>query len=702
MDDPSTSTKTLESQTAAGIKCCSLNKDEERKELERATISNSADIKPSKGADNITMDAPSADTNTLVSQTDATPHELATTKENGLQATEVVKPAAAKAKKLKRKAPPPPRPPLPDQHSSAPPSSNKKCDPDEVKSMSMQGLENNKEQPSHDVVASTPPSRKGKNKVNEAKSYPGEINPLADCSHKHSSAPVPLSSNKKCDSDEVKSLSIQGLENNKEQPSDGVVTPTLPSREGKNKGNEATSYPGGINPLADCSYKHSRAPVPPSSNKKCDSDEVKSLSMQGLENNKEQPSDGVVAPTPPSRKGKNKGNEAKSYPGEINPLADCSHKHSSAPVPPSSNKKCDSDEVNSFSIQGLENNKEQSPHSVDAEEIKPFAACANEDELSAETQRKGTKVRGDQQNIPVPVPSSAEKVKKVRRKAPPPPPLMPPKQSDQHTSTSVPSSTERKSDSNEVTSLSQPSNSVDSPSPPSRKRKKKKKTAKYPRELNPFGDNSSEDELSTESRGKDAEDPRNIPSSVPSLKSVDTPSPCSPKGTRKKKTTKYPRELNPFGDNSSEDELSTESRGKDAEDPRNIPSAVPSTKSVDTPSPSSPKGKTKKKTTKYPRELNPFGASSSEDELSIETSGKEATIAENSLKIPATKALSSEKTTALNWETVYRFVPECVEPEKQKISGFKGETETFETFVIIPPSCVAYKLKGKHRATKTT
>ena len=71
MDDPSTNTKTLESQTAAGILCCSLNKDEERKELEGATNSNSADIKPRKGADNITMDDPSTSTKTLKSQTAA-------------------------------------------------------------------------------------------------------------------------------------------------------------------------------------------------------------------------------------------------------------------------------------------------------------------------------------------------------------------------------------------------------------------------------------------------------------------------------------------------------------------------------------------------------------------------------------------------------------------------------------------------------
>lgn len=149
---------------------------------------------------------------------------------------------------------------------------------------------------------------------------------------------------------------------------------------------------------------------------------------------------------------------------------------------------------------------------------------------------------------------------------------------------------------------------------------KKEKEVKYPKELNPFEDSSSADEPSKQAPGQDttvAEDSRKIPVAVP----------CSEEKVKKKKrrnapppprpprpSTEYPKELNPFGDSSNEDEL--------CEDPRTIPAEpVPCSEETEgqsneatslsiqgpesnnekpsnnahTPSPSSRRGKKKKK-----------------------------------------------------------------------------------------------------------
>ena len=161
---------------------------------------------------------------------------------------------------------------------------------------------------------------------------------------------------------------------------------------------------------------------------------------------------------------------------------------------------------------------------------------------------------------------------------------------------------------------------------------KKEKEVKYPKELNPFEDSSSADEPSKQTPGQDtavAEDSRKIPVAVPcseeKVKKERRKAPPPPRP--RKPSTEYPKELNPFGDSSNEDELS--------EDPREIPAApVPCSEETEgqsneatglsiqgpesntekpsncthTPSPSSRRGKKNKKNN-YLNKLNPSSLS---------------------------------------------------------------------------------------------
>ena len=219
--------------------------------------------------------------------------------------------------------------------------------------------------------------------------------------------------------------------------------------------------------------------------------------------------------------------------------------------------------------------------------------------------------------------------KKVRRKAPPPP--RPPPPTRRKTLASV-TSPEKNCDIKDVTKSSaqglsdeKVSYNANSQSLSARRKGRKKKKAKYPKELNPFGASSSSEEepsllldgvSSTTQVLVNDEITSKVPETVDDEEKVSHSEVPSPSGRRKKcrgikKSSKYPKALNPFGGSSDEEGAAmsskeTETKGDDDEEKMSC---------TEIPSPSGHRRKRRglKKAKKYPKTLNPFGGSSDEE-----------------------------------------------------------------------------------------